>query len=393
MVDELQHELSFEQFMAHLKMLGESGEAFVYADEYIATHNGLFPITEGNTAHFIYRASSNVTIGVNAEWNGWSPEQAIMTPIGADLLHYQHDFELDARLDYRFVQLSETDSMEQCDPLNAHRGRTGFGEASELVMPAYLRPTLTIRDDRVPQGTLIQGTLKSKALRQQRAYTVYLPHDYSVHGVNGVPYPSIYFHDGDDYVAMGEATTILDNLIAQGSLPSLVAVFVSPIEREKEYNCSDVFTSFFCDELVPEMHRLYALDANPACHCVVGASMGGLISLYMASRRPDTFRMLCAQSTVTRSVNGLDKYNALKTFSATSRLPLRLALVIGSYESCFRVDAQGRCRDLLTHVGKLRDEVDIRDYPYYYREEHQSHSWGMWRDTLADALIYLFEEQ
>ena len=390
MMDKLQREPTFEQFVAHLKMLGECSEAFAYADEYIAARNGLFPIIEGNTAHFIYRVSSGGTIGINAEWNGWSPHQAIMTPVGAGLLHYQHDFESDARLDYRFVHLSAPDMPQQCDPLNTRRGRTGSGDASELAMPEYVRPLITMHDERVPHGTLVQGTIKSKALRQQRAYTVYLPHEYSG---NGVPYPSIYFHDGDDYVTMGDATTILDNLIAQGSLPPLVAVFVSPIEREKEYNCSDVFTSFFCDELVSEMHRLYALDTNPACHCVVGASMGGLISLYMASRRPDTFRMLCAQSTVTRSLNGLDKYNALKTFSSTIRLPLRLALVIGSYESCFRVDPQGHCRDLLTPVRELRDEVDGRDYPYYYREEHQSHSWGLWRDTLADALVYLFEEQ
>lgn len=390
MVDVLQHELSFEQFMVHLKRLGESNEAFTYADAYIAAHSGSFPIIEKHTAHFVCKASLSQTVALNAEWNGWSPRQAIMKPVGGGLLHYQHDFEMDARLDYRFVLLSEPDMQSFCDPLNARRGKTGFGDASELAMPEYQRPIITMRDERVPQGRLIDGVIKSKALRQQRPYTVYLPHAYSK---QGVPYPTIYFHDGNDYLTMGEATTILDNLIAQGSLPPLVAVFVPPVEREKEYNCSDVFTSFFCDELVPEMQQLYALDTNPACRCVVGPSLGGLISLYMASRRPDTFRMLCAQSTATGSINGLDKYNALTTFDATSRLPLRLALVIGSYESCFRTNALGGCWDLLSPVRELRDKVEEHDYPYYYHEAHQSHSWGFWRDSLADALVYLFEEQ
>ena len=390
MEDESQREPSFEQFMIHLKRLGESDEAISYADEYIAAHDGMFPIIEKHTAHFVCRASSNRTIALSAEWNGWTPQWAIMKSIGGGLQHYQHDFEMDARLDYRFVEISKPDMPSFCDPLNPRRGKSGFGDASELAMPEYQRPVVTVRDERVPQGTLTEGTIKSKALRQQRPYTVYLPHGYSEHGV---PYPSIYFHDGYDYLTMGEVTTILDNLIAQGSLPPLVAVFVPPIERDREYNCSDVFTSFFCDELVPEMQSLYALDVNPACHCVVGPSLGGLISLYMASRRPDTFRMLCAQSTATGSVYGLDKYNALTTFDATSRLPLRIALVIGSYESCFRTTEQGNCWDLLTSVRELRDKVDEHDYPYYYNEPHQSHSWGLWRDSLADALIYLFEEQ
>jgi len=388
---DIQIEQSFTQFMTRLNALSESDEALAYANAYVTAHEGSFPIIEGNTAHFIYNISSSEMVGIMAEWNGWLPGKTIMTPIGGGLLHYQHDFEQDARLDYRFVQLTGGDTQPQRDPLNARTGKSGFGDASELAMPAYVRPLVTLCDESVPRGTLIQGTIKSKALHQQRAYTVYLPHDYSRQAPY-LLYPSIYFHDGDDYLKMGEAITILDNLIHQGSLPPLVAVFVSPVDREKEYNCSDVFTSFFCDELVPEMHRLYSLEANPACRCVVGSSLGGVISLYMASRRYDTFRMLCAQSTITRSINGLDKYNALTTFEANVHLPLRLALVIGSYEHCFRIDSQGQCRDLLTPVRELRNVLDEHDYPYYYREEHQSHSWSLWRDTLADALIFVFEE-
>lgn len=393
MVGEVQNEPSFEQLMARLRALGESDEAFAYADAYITPRIGSFPIIEGNTAHFVYKTSShaaNESIGVIGEWNNWSPRNAPMTPIGGGLLHYERDFEPDARLNYLFAYLVEHNMHSLRDPLNARIGRSGMGDNSELAMPAYLRPRVTIRDESVPQGKLVQGIIKSKALHQQRPYTVYLPYDYSE---QDVLYPSVYFHDGNDYLTMGEATTILDNLIHQGSLPPLVAVFVSPIDREREYNCSDVFTSFFCDELVPELHQRYSLDTTPASRCVIGPSLGGLISLYMASRRSDTFGLVCAQSTVTNSVNGLDKYNAFRTFTAGPHLPLRLAFVIGSYERSFHIDSQGRNLDLFTPVRELRAVLDEHNYPCYYREEHQGHSWGLWRDTLGDALVYLFEEQ
>ena len=398
---------TFRDFLSTLQALHDDPQrAHLYADTYLAIHAGSFPIIEGNTAHFIYRAAHTTTVGIHAEWNGWNALRSLMTPIGGGLLHYERAFEEDARLDYLFAEIANDQlSKVQADPyryydaschmrldvLNAHQGASGFGARSELAMPTYQRPENTKIQAGIARGTLERGTIKSHILGQERSYTVYLPPNYDVY--DG-PYASVYFHDGGDYLTMGYAPTILDNLIHSGSIPPIVAIFTPPVDRDGEYNCNDAFVRYFCDELVPEMHRLFTLEQHPRRRAVIGPSLGGLISLYIACQRPEVFGLVGAQSTATKSVYGLNHYDAASAFAIEPRLPLKVHLAIGSYELCFAtnfsfVENQG-CRDLLSPVQELVGVLDRCGYAYRYREEHQGHSWGLWRDTLPDVLTYLF---
>src|SRR5215467_4091503 len=225
-------ETSFWTFYTRLQALvNDPGAAASYAESYLAAHAGDFPIVEGNTAHFIYKEQPGMIIGVGGEWNGFDARKALMEPIGAGLLHYQHEFELDARLDYFFFEYDTGSSPDlfsdpgaivldnmhpALDPLNLRFGESGFGPRSELAMPAYQRPAITREQPGVPAGMLRKETINSKALQQERAYTVYLPPAYAA---DNQPYPSIYFHDGGDYLSMGNAHIVLDNLIAVGAIP------------------------------------------------------------------------------------------------------------------------------------------------------------------------------
>lgn len=378
----------------------------LYAEAYLTIHAGFFPIIEDNCAHFVYRATPNTTVGIHAEWNGWNALRSLMTPIGGGLLHYERTFEEDARLDYLFAEMPDehfsrlqsdpykyydTSWHMRLDPLNARQGASGFGARSELAMPDYQRPEITKIQSGVPRGMLETGTLKSHILNQERSYTIYLPPAY--HATRG-PYASVYFHDGNDYLTMGCAPIILDNLIYSRSIPPVVAIFTPPIDRSGEYNCNDAFVRYFCDELVPAMHHHLALDHSPQRHCVIGPSLGGLISLYIASQRPEVFGLAGAQSTATKSTYGLDHYDSVTAFAVEPRLPVKLHLAIGSYESCFSTNfswpENHGCHDLLTPVQQFVGILERHGYSYRYREDHQAHSWGFWRDTLADVLTYLF---
>src|SRR5205085_8499230 len=125
-----------------------------------------------------------------------------MTPIGHGLLHYQHEFEEDARLDYFFYEV-DADKLQGLpfdeallhapihsirDPLNPRVGESGFGLKSELAMPGYQRPAATLRQVGITSGTLHKGTIRSKVLDQDRSYTIYLPTSYNAHEK---PYPTI----------------------------------------------------------------------------------------------------------------------------------------------------------------------------------------------------------
>ena len=398
-------ETSFWTFITRLQALADDPVAAAsYAKSYLAVLAGNFPIVEGNTAHFIYEEQPGTIVGVGGEWNGYDARKALMKPIGAGLLHYQHEFELDARLDYFFFEYDTgsvpdlfsdpgaivLDDMRQVlDPLNRRVGESGFGLRSELAMPAYQRPAITREQPGVLAGLLREESIKSEALRQVRAYTVYLPPAYTA---NNQPYPSIYFHDGGVYLSMGKAPTVLNNLIGMGAIPAVIAVFVPPVDRVGEYNCSDRYVSFLCNELLPELQDRYNLSSDPAKRAIIGPSLGGLISLYTGKQRPDRFGLVGAQSSAVKSINGLDIFDARAVYAVEPRLPLRLHLVIGSYEDCFSTGEQGQCSDLLNPVRELRSLLEQRGYSYRYAEHHQGHSWGLWRDTLADALTYFFGE-
>ncbi len=394
-------ETSIWPFITRMQSLADDPVAAAsYVESYLAAHAGSFPLVEGNTAHFIYKKQPGTIVGVGGEWNGYDARRAMMEPIGAGLLHYQYDFEQDARLDYFFFEYDTDNSPDLLsdprairlddmrpvlDPLNRRFGESGFGPRSELAMPAYQRPAITREQSGLLTGVLREETINSKALQQERAYSVYLPPAFAA-GVE--PYPSIYFHDGGDYLSMGKALTILNNLIGIDAIPAVVAVFVPPVNRESEYNCDDRHVSFLCDELLPELQRRYNLSNDPAKRAVIGPSLGGLISLYTGKQRPDLFGLVGAQSSAVKSLNGLDIFDARVAYAVEPRLPLRLHLVIGSYEDCFSTDEQGNCSDLLNPVREFRSILEQCGYPYRYAEHHQGHSWSLWRDTLASALTY-----
>jgi enterochelin esterase-like enzyme len=394
---------SFCTFTTRLQALADDPVAAAsYAESYLAAYAGSFPLVEGNTAHFIYKKQPGKVVGIGGEWNGYDARKAIMEPIGAGLLHYQHDFEQDARLDYFFFEYDASNSPDLLsepraiklddmravlDPFNRRFGESGFGSRSELAMPTYRRPAITREQPGLLTGELREETINSKALQHERAYSVYLPPAFAA---SVEPYPSIYFHDGGDYLSMGKAPTILNNLIGMGAIPAVIAVFVPPVNRESEYNCDDRHVSFLCDELLPELQRRYNLRNDPAKRAVIGPSLGGLISLYTGKQRPDLFGLVGAQSSAVKSINGLDIFDAHVAYAVEPRLPLRLHLVIGSYEDCFSTDEQGQCSDLLNPVREFRSILEQRNYPYSYAEHHQGHSWGLWRDTLADVLMYFF---
>lgn len=394
---------NFSSFLYQLQTLTDDPlAAAAYADGYLASHRGHFPIIEGSTAHFICKKQAGTVVSVGGEWSGWDARQGIMTPIGGGLLHYQHEFELDARLDYFLYEIAANSAQDvptdwqtfrhlnahsTLDPLNARTGESGFGPRSELAMPDYERPAITREQGGTQVGTLQRSSMHSKFLGQEHPYTVYLPAGYTT---SGEAYPCVYFNDGGDYLAMGKAPTILDNLIGVDIIPPMMAVFMPPVDREGEYNCDDRYVRFLCEELLPELHQHYHLSNEAAQRAVVGPSLGGLISLYIGSERPDLFGLVGAQSACVTSINGLDKYDARKVFASNHRLPLRLYLVIGRYEDCFGLDYRGRCRDLLNPLREFRAVLEEYGYPHRYFEPHQGHSWGLWRDYVPDILRYFF---
>lgn len=98
------------------------------------------------------------------------------------------------------------------------------------------------------------------------------------------------------------AGVVLDNLAAQGAIPSVVGVFVDPgirtasdepKNRNVEYDADDNrYAGFLIDEVLPRIAALHALE--PDGHGICGGSSGGDAAFTAGWQRPEVFRRVIA---------------------------------------------------------------------------------------------------
>ncbi|MGB3716259.1 MAG: alpha/beta hydrolase-fold protein [Candidatus Promineifilaceae bacterium] len=356
-------------------------------DRYFA-HLQSAPITGDGVAMFIWRGEAS-SVQLAGDMNNWDVEAApyFNRLEGTDLWYLETVFEVDARLDYKFVINGDDWRL---DPLNPRTIMGGFGPNSELVMPGYKIPDeLLPTDSTIATGTIESHTLDSLHLGQTRTFFVYVPAGQIV----GAKTPSIYINDGGDYLNLIDAVAILDKLITDREIPPLVAVFIPPINRDLEYTLNDDYASYLADELVPFIQRTYDTDPNPARTGTLGASMGGLAALFSAITRSDVFGLAAGQSGA-YSVGDDAVIDKLQTASmaydigGSSRRDLRMYLVVGTYETAISGDSS--TGDLLGANRRLADVLESTKYEFKYDERPEGHSWGLWKGTLGQALSFLF---
>lgn len=339
------------------------------------------PLTDGERAIFIWlgQATSVLVVG---DMNNWDVNAGL--PLrhidGTDFWFGEGRYEPTTRLDYKVV-VNGTDW--RLDPLNPRTIMSGLGPNSELVMPGYVGPTELEPPTRdYPAGTLTQHTLDSDHLNQIRTFFVYQPASQLV----GQSLPSVYFHDGGDYLNLINTPAILDRLIAEGDIPPVVAVFVPPINREAEYSRDKAYINFFADELVPFVQETYGTSVEPAQTGTVGVSLGGLVAVSLGVSRPGTFGLSAAYS----GAYTLDDDAIILQIGGQSPPPVRLYLVVGTYETAVGGDALAG--DLLGGNQRLVQVLESRGYDFRYTEAHEGHSWGLWQGYLGEGLRWLYGE-
>ncbi|MCB0681015.1 MAG: esterase family protein, partial [Saprospiraceae bacterium] len=169
----------------------------------------------------------------------------------------------------------------------------------------------------------------------------------------------------------------LDNLIANGDISELIGVFVRPNDRNSEYAGAErvQYRQFFVEELVPYIDANYRTVDDPARRAVLGASFGGNISALISFNHPDLFG-LCGLHSGAFWPNSYETNGVVLDGPAKE---IRVASVWGSYE--------GSLSGNMTMVG---DELLLQGYDLYSNEYPEGHSWGLWRATLDELLIFFF---
>jgi enterochelin esterase family protein len=217
--------------------------------------------------------------------------------------------------------------------------------------------------------------LSSEILGNERRVWTYRPPGYDP----SHRYPLVLCFDGHAYTldAYVPLPTVLDNLIAAGEIPPLVAVLPDSLDgetRTRELALDEPFVEFVAEELLPWANERLSIESDPARRVVAGSSLGGLAAAFCGLRRPDLFGLVLSQS----GAYQFAEFGGPARFAVEDRVPLRFYLDAGLFEGR-QVQANLHMRDVLIAKGY---DVDYRNFP-------GGHDYFWWRETVADGLMSL----
>jgi enterochelin esterase-like enzyme len=241
----------------------------------------------------------------------------------------------------------------------------------------------------VPTGRLHREKFISKLLRNERPIWIYTPHGYAA---DKRPYSLLVLSDGGLYVNSAQVATTLDNLIAAGVIPPLVAVMVDNPDRFHELACSSEYDDFLTQEVVPWARANYHATDRPEQTIIGGASLGGLAAACVGFKHPEVFGNVLSQSGSFpwKPDEEKDWEWLTRQFGKSPRLPLRFSFEAGLMENTGGAPP-GRPipPPLLTANRNLRDTLQSKGYSVHYTEFIGNHTLFNWRGTLASHLIAL----
>ncbi len=362
----------FQEFIQHLYQLPTVEEKETAIDSFMTYARTVgIPFIEGDKASFIYNRSAN-SVAIAGDFNGWDPSNTRMTNMsGTNFFFRTESFEPNARLDYKLVV---NGSNWMLDPENPNRVSGGFGPNSELAMPDYIQPWEINYNPSIEHGEVKHITVASSIVNRSYGVSVYLPPSYNTEASR--KYPTVYFQDGGEYIALGSAINVIDNLIDSNRIAEIIAVFVTPNNRSEEYadQKRNQYADFFATELVEHIDANYRTSNAASDRLVVGDSYGGNISGLISYTYADVFGN-CGLHSAAFGPNDNEVY---KMIVDGEKKDIKYAGCWGTYEG------------LSQNMREFTDKISAKGYTFEGAEYPEGHSWGLWRANIDLILESIF---
>ena len=215
---------------------------------------------------------------------------------------------------------------------------------------AQTNPNYVPGPDSQPKPNVPQGRVEKFVFDQSKIFpgttrtvNVYIPAQYTA----TKPAALMIFQDGSGFAnpaAGSRAPVVLDNLIAEGSVPVAIGIFVDPgvtpaltpdqmprFHRSLEYDgLGDKYARFLIEDLIPEVEKRYTLKISSHAddRALIGSSSGGIASFVAAWERPDAFHRVASFVGSFTNLRGGDHLSDL--IRITEPKPLRIFLQDGS---------------------------------------------------------------
>ena len=330
------------------------------------------PLIDGQTVTFVFQGIEPPVL--RGDFNGWDPGQAPKwQPDENDVWTSELSLAEDAYIEYTFG----TDEARVVDPFNPRRVSNGMGKYNNYFYMPKGGPTPFAAYRRsVPRGIVTRFDVPTHMLvagRQRRVVLYQPPVDR--------PAPLVLVYDGPDYYRRASLTTVVDNLIAAGRIQPIALAMVANGRdaRTSEYGSSEGSMVWLQEVVLPLVRKhLSLVDVHevPGAFGVLGASMGGLMSLYTALRLPGTFGRVLSQSGAFHI--GSYVTGVVDLVQHLPVPPLRIWMDVGRYEW------------LLQSNREMHALLQSRGYDVTYNEYNAGHAYVAWRDDLVQGLQDLF---
>src|SRR6266542_3402968 len=268
------------------------------------------PVIQNNRATFFWEGNSAPQlISDVTQWNGHPKSFKRLTstldPASAKTIwSCSLTVPRHAYVEYAFLDPLTQDQF--LDPWNSHTISNGLGHRNNyFYMPETMPSPFSMRRADVRTGLLTRHRVDTWWLQDDGEREVYL---YKPQAKG--PFPLLVVYDGPDYFHRGRLATMVDNLIADKRIRPIAIAFLQngKSRRNVEYFCSDATISWLDREILPlaRQHiRLVNIKEQRGAYGVLGASSGGLMSMYTGLRMPEIFGKVLCQSGV-YSLHGRD---------------------------------------------------------------------------------------
>ena len=339
------------------------------------------PVIDMDHATFIWEGeSAPYLIGDFNHWEGTLKRFKRVSPklipdSSKSIWYATLAFPRDAYIEYAFHDPVTQHSF--LDPLNRKSVSNGFGGRNNFFyMPETMPSPFSLRRADVTPGILTSHRVDTKWLREdyEREIFLYRP---SVKG----PVPLLVVFDGQDYLHRGKLAVILDNLIADKHIQPIAMAFLTSGGRwrDVEYSCSDGTLLWLEENVLPlanEKLNLLNIKKHPGAYGVLGASLGGTMSMYTGLRMPDVFSKVMSQA-------GAFTYPS-RDFAVVDLARHGQAREVNIWMNVGQLDF------LLEDNRKMHALLREKKYNVTYREFSGGHNYTSWRNDVWRGLEAMF---
>lgn len=325
-------------------------------------------------------------IAVIQDWGADGIREHHMTRLpGTDIWYSTRQMRSDTRTTYQLSPSASDDpnapAPYQPDPLNPKKFTAYLSETGSAIYFSLLElpgaPALPWRQTH----SLPTGLIKlQQPFDDQRRLWVYLPATALTHTL-----PVLVVFDGWQYKDMLALPAMLDDLIAQGQIPPVMALFVDNPDRT-ELLCRTEFADYMANLVLPWLRDTYPVSNDPKETIVIGSSYGGLAAAFLAFQYPQLFGSVLSQTGWFRwhPEDESQHHWLARQIANSTKVPVAFWLQVGNLETAGLLD--GGPTQLAANQY-MRDTLQSRGYQVSYREYSGGHDLSSLEYPLAQALI------